>query len=102
MQKGLEAGRRWDGETARPTGILQEGMVAVAPSFAFISTSQLAKEAKRYLARRQSTGAERAPMPTTTGAADGRGRGRRDGLTVGRAGRASGNTSSLGHKRQDA
>ena len=60
MQKGLGSGTavgRRDCQTDRHAA---EGMVAVAPSFAFISTSQLAKEAKRYLARRQSAGAERA------------------------------------------
>ena len=60
VQKGLGSGTavgRRDCQTDRHAA---EGMVAVAPSFAFISTSQLAKEAKRYLARRQSAGAERA------------------------------------------
>ena len=62
VQKGLGSGTavgRRDCETDRHRHAA-EGMVAVAPSFAFISTSQLAKEAKRYLARRQSAGAERA------------------------------------------
>ena len=61
VQKGLGSGMvvgRRDCQTDRHRHAA-EGMVAVAPSFAFISTSQLAKEAKRYLARRQSAGAER-------------------------------------------
>ena len=105
-RKGWEAGRRAAGRRER----LRDGQACCCRGDGGGGSPFLPSPLSRHLnLQRKQRGisldgrAQEQSGPTTTGAgAAADGRGRQDGLTVGRADQASGNTSSLGHKRQDA